>query len=184
MLKLFELDRSAHPRQLCVFFTYHSLESIQSGGISAAKRRPQLKRSCTHFSKTQERQQGGEDRGISEGQQAGCRQVMTFKALVNLPFPGSAPSVCFLAVGTSVNELRGCVRRLKTTRSLSQLSSRQTSSSHCKNQNKPNPLQRFSKTFKTWSPNTPQIQCKATWWEPLNNKRVISLAINLLHFPY
>lgn len=104
------------------------------------------------FFKTQERQQGGEDRGISEGQQAGCHQVMTFKALVNLPFPGSAPSVCFLAVGTSVNELRGWVRRLKTTRSLSQLSSRQTSSSRCKNQNKPNPLQRFSKTLKTRSP--------------------------------
>ena len=84
------------------------------------------------FFKTQERQQGGEDRGISEGQQAGCRQVTTFKALVNLLFPGSTPSVCFLAVNTSVNEQRGCVRRLKTTRSLSRLSSRQTSSRHSK----------------------------------------------------
>lgn len=39
-------------------------------------------------------QQGREDRGISEGEKAGCCQVTTFKALGNLPFPGSTPSVC------------------------------------------------------------------------------------------
>lgn len=86
---------------------------------------------CAPIFKTKDWQQGGEDRGISEGQQAGCCQVTTFKALENLLFPGSTLCVCFLAVCASINELRGCT--LKTTMSLSKLSSRQMSSYHCKN---------------------------------------------------
>ncbi len=123
----------------CVIFTYQRLKSIQAGWFL----RLNSSRSCSERAlifKTNVWQQGGEDRGISEGQQAGCCQVTTFKALENLLFPGSTPSVCFLAVCASVNELREgvcvcvCVCTLETTVSLSKLSGRQTSSYHCKNQ--------------------------------------------------
>lgn len=73
---------------------------------------------------------GGEDRGISEGQQAGCCQVTTFKALGNLLFPGSTP-YAFPYVPVWIELKRVCVY-VKKDMSLSNLSKRQMSSFHRK----------------------------------------------------
>lgn len=104
---------------------------------------------CALIFKTKDWQQGGEDRGISEGQQAGCCQVTTFKALENLLFPGSAPLVCFLAVCASVNELRGCVCVYVKNHYVTIQTLRQTDVllPLQKSDTKPSSLHRFSKTL-------------------------------------
>lgn len=98
----------------------------------------------------------GRYRGISEGQQAGCSQVTTFKALVNLLFPGRAPCTCFLAVCASVNELRRCLLKnrhvtIQTLKQPDDLSSLQTSDT------KPNSRHPSLKPSKTSSANHPNL---------------------------
>lgn len=100
---------------------------------------------CALIFQTEAWQQGGEDRGISEGQRAGCRcQVMTFKALENLLFPGSTLRACFLGVCARVNELNICT--LKAT--IQTLQTDVLLSLQYETQNRT--LHHF---LKTWSPN-------------------------------
>lgn len=106
---------------------------------------------CALIFKTKDWQQGGEDRGISEGQQAECYQVTAFKALENLLFPGSTPCVCFLAVCASVNEPRGHMCTFKkplhhNTNSQADWCPLITAKNQTLNRT-------LHQTFKTWSPN-------------------------------
>lgn len=122
---------------------------------------------CALIFTTKDWQQGGEDRGVSEGQQAGCCQVTTFKALGNLLFPGSTPRVCFLAACASVNELCTCTL-------ISKLSYpnnwRPLITAKKKSVIKPNSLHQLLKPLpNNQHPNLPHNQCTAAWWWPLNS---------------